>query len=70
MESLRLVAAAAVAKLPPLLNCVRAKRQLHRKKESGVEDREVAAMGSEAGLGRWIWMLAESSQMVKIKGKQ
>lgn len=33
-------------------------------------DREVAAMGSEAGLGGWIWMLAESSQMVKIKGKQ
>lgn len=67
MAGLRL---AAAAKLPPLLICLRATRQPHREREKRERPTGVAVRGSEAGLGRWIWMLVKGSQTVRIKGKQ
>lgn len=67
-EGLRL---AATAKLPPLIS-IQATRK-PRGEESRGRERETVGMAvrvSEAGLGRWIWMLVKGSQTVRIKGKQ
>lgn len=41
---------------------------LRRREERETEGE--AVRGSEAGLGRWIWMLVRGSQTVRIKEKQ
>ena len=66
VEALRL---AAAAKLPPHLICLRATRRPHREGEKRETEGE-AVRGSEAGLGRWIWMPVRGSQTVRIKEKQ
>lgn len=45
---------------------VEEKERVRERRRSGGED----VRGSEAGLGRWIWMLVKGSQTVRIKEKQ